>query len=136
EFDDVRLQPEIFERFRGFEPEQAPADHDADLARRGRGSDRFEILDRAIDEAPWTIAPRNRWNEGIRSGREHELVIVELASFGRRDALRRSIDRRCFLVEMQRDVVALEEGGLDDRQIRRALAREERRESDAVVRGP
>src|SRR5512138_3830491 len=36
---------------------------------------------------------------------------------------------------MQRDVVVFEEVGLDDRQIRRALAREERSESDAIVRG-
>src|SRR5690606_17579438 len=94
---------------------------------------RFEVFDRPINETAGSIPPGQWRHERIRAGRKHELVVRELAIFRRRHALGRSIDRYGPLIEMQLDAVAIEEVGLDERQILRALAREERGEPHAII---
>ena len=134
ELDDVRFEAEVAQRLRGFEPEQAAADHGADLrlarsrreslrdprscGRRGSPRDRVPAPAARTDTSPWrspacrTAAPRLR-----RCAR----TCCSRSIASARSPSRSSMP--CFAMKP----------GRHHRQIVRGLAGEERGELHAVV---
>jgi hypothetical protein len=82
-----------------------------------------------------SIATRERRHEGIRAGRDHELVIGERLAGRDRDGARGAIDRRRLRTQAEHEVLALEEARSDEREVFRRLAREELGEVHAIVSG-
>ena len=84
ELDDVGLQPEVADRLRGLEAEQAAADHRRGRRLAGVGEDLLEVLDRPVDEHPLLVDARDRRHERRRAGRQHDGVVVDLAALSTR----------------------------------------------------
>ncbi len=92
------------------------------LCAAGRAN-RFEIFDRAIDEAAGAFAAGDRRHERIRTGRQHHVIVGQGSTFRRAHAASFAIDADGLVIQMERDVVALEEVFADERQIRRGSCR-------------
>ena len=82
EFDDMGFQSQIPQGFRRFQPQQAAADHRAHLRLFGGGGDGFQVLDRAIHQAPVTSIPRHWRHERTGAGSQHQFVIVDCHAVG------------------------------------------------------
>src|SRR6185503_15480686 len=108
EFDDVSLEPEILQRFRGLEAEQTAADHRSDPGAAPGRADDLQVLYRAIDEASAAVAPRDRGHERIGAGGQHQLVVRDFAIAGGADDLARAVDLEHPVVQAQRDRLLLE----------------------------
>ena len=137
QLDDVRLHPQLLQRVRRLEPQQAAADHGAGAARVvGRpGGDRLQVLDGAVDEAAGQIAPGNGRHERRRAGREDQVVVRDLAAVDLDDPAR-AIDAPRARREADREAGGLVLPGTRQREILRRLAVEERRQADAIVGEP
>ena len=96
-------------------------------------ADHFEVLDRAVDEAAAAVAARDRRHEGIRAGRQHELVVGHLAVARGAHDLALAVDRHDAVVETQRDRLVFEEPLRHHAQIDGRLAGEEAGELHAIV---
>ena len=78
--DHVGLESQTLQGVGRLQTEQPAPDHDPDAARLRLGGDGLQILDGAIDEAAFAIAARDGRHERIRAGREHQLVVSDLAA--------------------------------------------------------
>ena len=92
ELHDVRLESERAQRVGRFEPEETSADHRAVAAADGEVGDGFEIVDRAVDEAPFGVVARDGRHERRRAGREHQRVVHHGSAHGRGDRARVAVD--------------------------------------------
>lgn len=78
----VGLQPERAQGIRGFQPEQTATDHRTDRClrvKRGQssGPDGIQIVQRAIDVAVRQVVAGHRRHERVRTGGQHQCVVVE-----------------------------------------------------------
>ncbi len=73
--DDVGVEAELVQRVRGFEAEQAAADHGAGRRRGRRLPDRLEVLDGAVDEAAGQVVAGHGRDEWRGTGGEHQVVV-------------------------------------------------------------
>lgn len=138
ELDDVRVEPEVAQRIRRFEAQEPAADDCAAAdggVRRGR-RDRIEIVERAIHETSRTVAPLHWRHEGLRTGREHEVVVGDDVTARGRDRSGRTVDRDDPIAEQHLDVVLVEEPVGHQRQVVGGATVEHRAECDPVVRRP
>ena len=79
-FEDLRGQSQHAQRVRGLQAEEATTDHDGRRARQRRlrnGTDRIKVVESSVDEAPVEIATRDRRDERIRTGGEHQRVVTD-----------------------------------------------------------
>ena len=136
ELDDVRLQAEVVRRLGRFESQQSAADHDAALRLRGVVDDPLKIVDRAIDEHARQLNARHRRHERIRTGRQHDVVVGDLDAFIGVDNALLAIDRVGPVAEVQLDAVFGVPFLPGQHQLFGVAMGEERRQADAVVRGP
>src|SRR6185437_10253554 len=87
ELDHVRFQAHGGERSGCFQAEQTAADHRADLAPGREFLDRLDVVDRAVHERAGRVVARNRRHEGVRAGRQNQVVVTEFGAGSRRDDL-------------------------------------------------
>ena len=80
--DDVRLQSELAQRVRGFQPQQAATDHHARRGVTGPqralgvGTDGVEVVKRAVDVARGQVMAGHRRDESVRPGGQHQGVVA------------------------------------------------------------
>ena len=120
----------------GLEAEQAAADHDRVLVDGRRVDHAVRVGDVAIAQHALQVLAGHRQDEGIGAGREQQPVVAGRRPVGGDDQAPHPVDLRDGLVEMQRDAVLgiplhLVQHDLFDR----LLARQHRRQQDAVVVG-
>ena len=102
-------QTHVTQSFGGFKPEQTATNHGADLGAGARGTDRFQVLDGAINKAVVAVVALNRRHERIGpGGQDQRVVVVNLAAAGG-DAAGLAVDREHTFAKMQGDVVVGEE---------------------------
>ena len=138
ELDDVGLEPQVVQGVGGFESEQ-PAAHDDSRRHSGSGRrrpDRRQVVDGAVHVAPRPVAALHRGDERERARRQHEPVEGQRGArrgvHGSADAVD-ALDR---IAEPAVDAVAVEEVGLDQRQVLRRRTREQRAQRHAVIGRP
>jgi hypothetical protein len=133
ELDDMGLEAEVFSALAASRPRKAAADHGADARLLCRGPDDFEVFDRAIDEAAAPVMSRNRRNEGIGAGSEHQFVVRHFAVTRGAYRLAVAVYRNHRIVEPKRDALFLEEPFRHYTEIDGRLSREKAGELHAVV---
>ena len=92
--DHRRLQAQVLHCVRRFETEQPTPDHDTrcHLGLFGVGPNRFEVLKGSVDETARKVRARQGWNKRIRTGGQHQMVVVEVGAVIEQDQLLRSVD--------------------------------------------
>lgn len=135
ELDDVGLDAQLVQRVGRLQPEQAAADHGADLRLLRGIADRLEVLDRPVDEHVAEVGAGHGRHERRRAGGEHQLVVVQvLARRQRHDPVPRR-DRDDLGAQPQRDPrVVVPPRGQEAERVGARL--EERGQRHAVVRRP
>ena len=106
------------------------------FARRCRGRDDLEILDRAVNKAIAAVLARHGRHERVGAGREHQLVVRHLAVARRAHHFALRVDGEHAVVQPQGHRVLLEEAFRHDVEVGCRLAGEETRELHAVVGRP
>ena len=116
--------------------EQAAADHRAGGAAGGPGTDRLEVLDRAVHEGAGGVGAGDGRHERVRPGGEHAGAVGERAPGPGGEGARGGVERDRRVAEHELDAVVGVPAGLAQREVRRLLAVEQRRQVDAVVGDP
>ncbi len=115
ELHDVRGQSEPLQGARGFEPEQAAADHRAGRRPRLRVLlDGEQVLDGAVHEAALGVLAGHRRDEGVRAGGEDQGVVRDDQTRARRDLPGLPVDRLGRVAEVQFDAVRGDELGVGE----------------------
>ena len=114
------------------EPEKTAAD-DHDALARAHAHHAMRVLEIAVGDHPVEVMPRERDHERHRAGADHELVVGDRAVLAVHH-LRVAVDAADLLAEAAGHAGRLVEGGvMGDDLFVGLLARENRRQHDAVV---
>ena len=122
DLDHVGFEAGVQHRSRGFQPQEAPADHRRAPGLRRVREDGLEVLDRAVHEDAALVDARDRRHEGRRTGGEDEDVVGELGAVIGRGHSARAVHARHAAAEAQVDpVVLVPSAGSEEQRVRRAL---------------
>ena len=131
----MRFQAHVAQCLGAFQAQQPTAHDHACLGLGAGGLHGLQILDGAIDEAVFTVAPRNLGHKRIGACGEHQLVIAEHLAIRGGDGAAATVDGRSTGGEPQRKTRSLKKAGLHQREVICGLATKELREMDPVVGG-
>ena len=137
---DVRGHAQQAQRAGGLKAEQAAADHQAGPPAAGahgralrRAADRVEVVEGAVDEASGQVPARDRRDERVRAGGQHQRVVAEGAAAAGGDGAGGPVDGGHRLVQAQRVPGRVVAALGDDIEVSRGGAVEIRRQRDPVV---
>jgi hypothetical protein len=120
----------------GFQAEQAAADHHRVLVRGGGGDHLVGVLDVAIADHAGQVVAGHGQHEGRGTGGEQQAVVLFLGAIAGDHLARDAVDLRHQFADMQADaVVGIPAERIEDDVVDGHLARQHRREQDAVVVG-
>ena len=120
----VGFQPQLPERVGGLQPQQPAANHHPAFCAAGAGGNTVQVIEGAVDETALQIVTRNRRNEGIRAGRQHQFIPMGFMPAGITYHPRFAVNGRNRLRQPQFDAVPGEEIAVHQRQRLRATAGE------------
>ena len=134
EMNDRHLHPALHQPIGRFQPEQPAADHHSPTAARGRRQHQIDVVNVAIGDDAFERLARHRQHDRVRPRRDQQPVIGH-ALAGRGDDLAGApVDHRNRLALAQLHiVVAVPVFRVEDDLLDRLLARQHRRQQDAVV---
>ena len=101
EFDHVSSKTQSQQCIGRLEPEQATADHRADVPTAGVGLHGLEIGDGAVHEGSGQVVPGDRRYEGRGAGGENHCIVGDLLTRGSGDHSTDTVDGHCSLAQAQ-----------------------------------
>nr|GEU28124.1 hypothetical protein [Tanacetum cinerariifolium] len=131
----VGVELQIAQRLGAFEAQQTAADHHAGFGARAAFEHRFQVFDGAIHEAVLAVLARQRRHERERAGGDHQLVVSEHVAVAGGHGFVCPVDGGGAGVQAQHHVGAIEESGLDQRQVLGGFTGKEFGQVHAVVGG-
>ncbi|MNS61706.1 hypothetical protein D3C72_947390 [compost metagenome] len=124
ELDHVRFQAHVAQRLGALQAQQAAAHHHAAARPGAAGLHGVQVLDGAVDKTVRPVAARHGRHEGVGAGGQHQLVVGDHLAVGRGHGVVAPLDGHGPRGQAQREAAALEEAGLDQRQVVGRLAGE------------